>query len=126
MTTATVFITVLDNNDNLPTFDQANYAANVSELEDSELGRTLLTVSATDKDTVCVYLATVHCVYNMHTITHTQGPNAEFMYRLEDLRNSSSALPFAISSDGDITLTGPLDFEETEDYLFNVGPSFLQ
>ena len=49
-TTAIVDITILDNNDNLPVFDSANYTANVSELED--VGRTVLTVSAEDKDIV--------------------------------------------------------------------------
>lgn len=71
MTTATVFITVLDNNDNLPTFDQANYTANVSELEDFELGRTLLTVTATDRDTVRVCLTIVYCAYDTLALAGT-------------------------------------------------------
>lgn len=47
---ATVLITVVDNNDNLPQFEQDFYTANVSELEST--GRTVLTVSASDRDTV--------------------------------------------------------------------------
>ena len=67
VTTATVFITVLDNNDNIPTFDQANYTVNVSELEDFEQGRTLLQVTATDRDTVHACLTTAYCVYDTHS-----------------------------------------------------------
>ena len=50
--TATVYITVVDNNDNLPQFDQDFYTANVSELEST--GRTVLTVSAEDDDAVSI------------------------------------------------------------------------
>lgn len=93
---ATVLITVVDNNDNLPQFEQDFYTANVSELEST--GRTVLTVSASDRDT---------------------GPNAEFMYQLENLDNTSS-LPFTVSPEGAISLSDELDFEETEYYLFRV------
>lgn len=51
---ATVYITVIDNNDNLPQFDRGNYTANVSELEDPEAARILLTVSAEDEDIVSI------------------------------------------------------------------------
>lgn len=50
-----------------------------------------------------------------------QGSNADFIFHLEDLQNSSSSLPFTIASDGTIILSDPLDFEETESYLFMVG-----
>lgn len=49
---AIVYITVVDNNDNLPQFDQDSYTANVSELEST--GRIILTVSVEDEDIVSV------------------------------------------------------------------------
>ena len=53
---ATVNITVIDANDNAPVFTQAAYAANV--IENSGVGRTILTLTATDLDKVsfiCAY-----------------------------------------------------------------------
>ena len=119
LATATVSIAVLDINDNIPVFDQASYSANVSELE--EAGETLLTVSVSDKDEVSVTHALFpHCSFLSPIV---QDANAVFELQLEDLLNSTSPLPFSVLSSGAITLSSPLDFEETEYYLFNVSSS---
>ena len=48
--TAEVSITILDINDNLPEFGEQTYTQNVSE--NLDIGRTVLTVSASDRDHV--------------------------------------------------------------------------
>ena len=49
-----------------------------------------------------------------------QHTNADFDLHLEDLLNNTSELPFLVFPSGDIVLSVPLDFEETEYYLFKV------
>lgn len=56
-------------------------------------------------------------------ILYTQGTNAEFQLRLENLINSSSDLPFGISLSGNIILEDILDFEDIEYYLIRVSYS---
>lgn len=59
-------------------------------------------------------------MYKYCYVTALQGPHAEFTFQLENLGNTSS-LPFTVSSDGAISLSDELNFEEAEFYLFRVG-----
>ncbi|KAG8511218.1 Protocadherin Fat 4 [Galemys pyrenaicus] len=89
---ASVVITVLDENDNAPRFSQI-FSARVPE--DCPLGHTVTRVTTSDEDT---------------------GANAVSRYSLAD-----SGLPFAINpSTGDIAVSRPLDREHTERYRVRV------
>ncbi|KAJ1128071.1 hypothetical protein NDU88_006458 [Pleurodeles waltl] len=91
--TALITVSVLDINDNAPFFRQTVYTASV--LENSPKGTVVTTVSATDRD---------------------QGTNSEVMYSL----NIISELFHVDSKTGEISVIGNLDFEETENYEFQV------
>lgn len=69
--TTKVVVRVLDTNDHAPEFEQKEY--NVTVPESIGVGEVILQVVAHDRDT---------------------GPNAEFIYQLEDIRVSGLTLPF--------------------------------
>ena len=84
-----VYITVEDENDNSPSFNETSYSVTIPEI--IPLGTTVVTVLATDRDF---------------------GVNAEITYSLEPANNM-----FAINSmTGAITVTSPLNFETIQSY----------
>nr|CAB3264694.1 cadherin-related tumor suppressor-like [Phallusia mammillata] len=83
----TVSVTILDRNDNTPTFDISAYTATVQE--NATLDSEVIVVHASDTD---------------------QGDNGVVSYRIDP--NSASAAFFAINSTtGVVTLKSPLDYE---------------
>ena len=91
--TANVYINVTDSNTFSPVFDNAPYSATLPE--DSQIGTTVLVVSASDSDT---------------------GVNAQITYSL-----SSDTDHFTINQDtGAIVTTSLLDRESTSGYLLSV------
>ncbi|KAF5284599.1 hypothetical protein FQR65_LT02425 [Abscondita terminalis] len=93
---ATVFVTIHDVNDNEPIFDQSFY--NVSVAENEAEGRCILKVSATDPD--CGVNAMVN-----YTLGERFGKQKEFEVR---------------SASGDICITSSLDYERRNAYEFPV------
>uniref|UniRef100_H3A4U9 Cadherin domain-containing protein n=1 Tax=Latimeria chalumnae TaxID=7897 RepID=H3A4U9_LATCH len=94
MSTATVLITVLDRNDNAPKFSQI-FLAQVSE--NIPVGFKVIQITTIDKDS---------------------GANAVSTYSIAD---QSGNLPFSIDRhSGFLTVTKPLDREETEKYFIKV------
>jgi protocadherin Fat 1/2/3 len=90
----TLTINVLDVNDNPPRFEVASLSIEVPE--DAPVGTILASIIAEDKD---------------------RGINSEIRYALVDNAN----VPFAVdSATGALTLTGALDRETIEAYLFDV------
>ena len=91
--TATVMITVLDVNDNTPSFTQNEFIAFIKEGTNEDL---VLTVTASDPD---------------------NGINGTITYDIVD----KLSLPFTLSvTTGDITVSGNLDYEAQSSYKFNV------
>ncbi|XP_069932318.1 protocadherin beta-12-like [Oryctolagus cuniculus] len=91
--TALVRVVVVDTNDNSPEFEQLFYEVKIPE--NSVLGSPVVTASAWDSDS---------------------GTNGEISYTFshasEDIRKT-----FAINrKSGEVTLTGPLDYETTQSY----------
>nr|XP_051700319.1 protocadherin beta-12 [Oryctolagus cuniculus] len=91
--TALVRVVVVDTNDNSPEFEQPFYEVKIPE--NSVLGSPVVTASAWDSDS---------------------GTNGEISYTFshasEDIRKT-----FAINrKSGEVTLTGPLDYETTQSY----------
>ena len=109
-TNQSIWITVLDENDNSPVFDKKIY--NISVLENSPIGTVLLQMNATDLD---------------------EGPNAIIIYSILPIVDSSL---FAInSSSGLITVAANLDREVKSSYVIiieasnivkSVPPSYAQ
>uniref|UniRef100_A0AAR2JJX0 Cadherin domain-containing protein n=1 Tax=Pygocentrus nattereri TaxID=42514 RepID=A0AAR2JJX0_PYGNA len=95
--TVKILIVVLDINDNAPIFKRDSYRISVPE--NTAHGALLLTVNATDADTV----SNAHIAYNFE---HTTA-------KIRDL--------FSIdASTGEIRLAGELDFEETTVHEFKI------
>ncbi|XP_063784671.1 protocadherin gamma-B5-like isoform X40 [Pseudophryne corroboree] len=95
--TALVKITVHDVNDNFPIFSQDAYQITVNENVPN--GFLILQLNATDED---------------------DGSNAEIMYSLSDISETTHQL-FAIDPmKGEIIVTGKLDYEVTDNYEFTV------
>uniref|UniRef100_A0A4W6ECJ5 Cadherin domain-containing protein n=1 Tax=Lates calcarifer TaxID=8187 RepID=A0A4W6ECJ5_LATCA len=95
--TMLIVITVLDINDNAPVFTQTIYKATVTE--NSPKGTIVGTVTATDAD----HGSNSHITYS---ITNT----------LDDVRNV-----FEVNEEnGEITLIGDIDFEESRNYQINL------
>nr|XP_046262587.1 protocadherin gamma-C5-like isoform X15 [Scatophagus argus] len=89
--TTKIIVTVLDNNDNVPVFSRPLY--NVTVPENSVAGSVLLKVEATDAD---------------------EGVNGEIEYAFAEHTPQSLLSIFRLHSDtGDISLVGPLDYENT-------------
>ena len=92
--TALVTVTVLDVNDNIPSFTQSSFAAFLPEQEDYN-NHPVLTVVASDPD---------------------NGVNGSLTYRITSSTNLFSINP----STGVIVVTGSLDYEATPSYTLNV------
>ncbi|XP_063058915.1 protocadherin beta-16-like isoform X1 [Engraulis encrasicolus] len=95
--TALIHVTVLDANDNLPVFSQPVYKVGLPENSPSDT--VVVTVSATDAD---------------------EGANGEVTYEFSRISDKAARL-FAIDRlTGEITVTGPIDFEERTEYELRV------
>uniref|UniRef100_A0AAR2IP94 Cadherin domain-containing protein n=1 Tax=Pygocentrus nattereri TaxID=42514 RepID=A0AAR2IP94_PYGNA len=96
--TTQINITVLDNNDNNPTFDKTVYKVNIPE--NSIKGTTVVKVVATDLD---------------------EGPNGEVEYSFgEHTAEAVRSLFYIDSKTGDFILNGELDYETTSTYNIEV------
>ncbi len=95
--TLKINIIVLDANDNAPVFSQSVYTALVPE--NAPMGSLILKISATDAD---------------------QGTNNQVYYSFSQSSKGISNMFNVDPSNGDIVLTGPLDFEKNKKYELNV------
>ncbi|NXY79623.1 PCDG9 protein, partial [Glareola pratincola] len=95
--TARIRVAVLDANDNVPVFSQAEYTVRVAE--DVPVGSTLLTVTATDAD---------------------EGMNGDVKYSFKKISEKASKIFQLYVDRGDITLVRSLDFEESDSYELEV------
>ncbi len=95
--TLKINIIVLDANDNAPVFSQSVYTALVPE--NAPMGSLILKISATDAD---------------------QGTNNKVSYSFSQSSKGISNMFNVDPSNGDIVLTGPLDFEKNKKYELNV------
>uniref|UniRef100_A0A8C9TVI6 Protocadherin gamma-C5-like n=1 Tax=Scleropages formosus TaxID=113540 RepID=A0A8C9TVI6_SCLFO len=95
--TVVINITVLDANDNIPVFTQSVYK--VSLPENSPLGTLVVTVSATDAD---------------------EGANGQVTYEFSRISDEEINLFRLNHETGEITLTGPMDFEEESQYEMRI------
>ncbi len=95
--TLKINIIVLDANDNAPVFSQSVYTALVPE--NVPMGSLILKISATDAD---------------------QGTNNQVSYSFSQSSKGISNMFNVDPSNGDIVLTGPLDFEKNKKYELNV------
>ena len=91
--TATVMVTIVDENDNRPQFNASSITANVQE--SILVGGVVLNISATDNDS---------------------GNNSALYYIIAN----STALPFTISMEGVLTTEEQLDRESIQEYNFMV------
>ncbi|XP_044883720.1 protocadherin gamma-A12-like isoform X15 [Mauremys mutica] len=90
-------VIVEDANDNAPVFTQSVYKVNV--LENVSIGSLLVTVNATDLD---------------------EGMNSEVTYSFRKISEKASDIFQLDSKTGKVTLTGHLDFEESDLYEIEV------
>ncbi|XP_029113263.1 protocadherin gamma-A10-like isoform X18 [Scleropages formosus] len=95
--TVVINITVLDANDNIPVFTQSVYK--ISLPENSPLGTLVVTVSATDAD---------------------EGANGQVTYEFSRISDEEINLFRLNHETGEITLTGPMDFEEESQYEMRI------
>ncbi|XP_058671624.1 protocadherin gamma-A12-like isoform X7 [Ammospiza caudacuta] len=95
--TARIHVTVVDANDNVPVFSQAEYTVRVPE--DVPVGSVLVTVTATDAD---------------------EGLNGHVKYSLKKVSDMASNIFHLDSQSGAITLLQSLDFEEGDSYELEV------
>ncbi|XP_017600750.1 PREDICTED: protocadherin Fat 4 [Corvus brachyrhynchos] len=94
-------IVIDDVNDNAPVFSSSRYEVNVPE--DLELGSTLLTLSATDRDA---------------------GPNALVTYQIVDQQPQTSSPVFLVNpSTGQLSLNQQLDYETINEFEVKVEAS---
>nr|DAA06620.1 TPA_inf: protocadherin gamma b18 isoform [Anolis carolinensis] len=91
--TAQVWINITDANDNAPIFTQEVYKIKLRENVPVE--SLVLQITASDKD---------------------EGINAEIRYHFSNIAESINSKFYLNPVNGTITLTNPLDFEETEEY----------
>ncbi|XP_075902581.1 protocadherin gamma-A4-like isoform X23 [Nelusetta ayraudi] len=94
--TMQIHVTVLDANDNAPIFSKPVYKASITE--NSAIGTLVTKISASDAD---------------------KGSNGEVTYVIGNNLASVSAL-FQISSDGDVILNGPIDYEKEKNYHIDI------
>nr|AAT91876.1 protocadherin cluster 2 alpha 27 [Danio rerio] len=88
--TTQIIVNVVDVNDNIPVFDKPLYKARIAE--NSAIGASVITVSAKDAD---------------------EGLNGEVIYSFINHDNENSINAFLINPNtGEITVKGPLDYEE--------------
>ncbi|KAI5099594.1 protocadherin Fat 4, partial [Silurus meridionalis] len=95
--TVQIHITVLDVNDNAPVFKQKVYKASV--FENSPKGTKLAQVSASDAD---------------------EGTNGEVIYYISNNDENVKEIFIIQANDGEITLSGQVDFEKTNHYEVDV------
>ncbi|XP_035985928.1 protocadherin gamma-A2-like [Fundulus heteroclitus] len=98
--TMLIVITVLDANDNAPVFTQKTYKATVRE--NSSVGTNVATVRATDAD---------------------QGSNSKITYSITNKLDNVRKIFNINYENGDITLIGNLDFEESRNFQINLRAS---
>ncbi|KAM8848075.1 uncharacterized protein ACB058_011859 [Synchiropus picturatus] len=94
--TMQIHVTVLDANDNAPVFSKPVYEAKITE--NSPIGTLVTKVSATDAD---------------------KGSNGDVTYVIGKTMNVYSKL-FYVNSDGDVTLSGPIDYEKDKKYHIDI------
>ena len=95
--TMMIVITVLDANDNAPVFTQSTYKATVTE--NSPKGTVVATVTATDAD---------------------QDSNAKISYSITNTLDGIVKVFEVNEENGEISLIGNIDFEESRNYKINV------
>ncbi|XP_075902667.1 protocadherin alpha-C2-like [Nelusetta ayraudi] len=96
--TASVIIHVLDKNDNAPAFDRTNYDLKI--MENSPIGSLVVHLSATDLD---------------------EGTNSEITYSYSLYTSEKTQETFNLNpSNGEITIKGMLNYEDTESYDMEV------
>uniref|UniRef100_A0A3P8V351 Cadherin domain-containing protein n=1 Tax=Cynoglossus semilaevis TaxID=244447 RepID=A0A3P8V351_CYNSE len=96
--TLRVIVNVIDANDNTPSFSKTLYKVRVSE--NSQSGKALITVNATDLD---------------------EGMNSKILFSILKQGNANNLNAFDINPEtGQITVKGTLDFEETPAYEVRV------
>ncbi|KAL2094510.1 hypothetical protein ACEWY4_009229 [Coilia grayii] len=95
--TVTIHVTVLDANDNLPVFTQQTYEVRL--FENSPLGTAVVTVSASDAD---------------------EGANGEVTYDFNRISDKAAKLFSIDSASGEITVIGPVDFEDKREHEIRV------
>ncbi|XP_051810357.1 protocadherin beta-16-like isoform X1 [Acanthochromis polyacanthus] len=95
--TMLILITVLDANDNAPVFTQQTYKATVTE--NSPKGTVVATVSASDAD---------------------QGSNSKITYSITNTMDDIRKVFNINDENGEVTLIGTIDFEESRNYQINL------
>ncbi|XP_055799129.1 protocadherin gamma-A11-like isoform X29 [Salvelinus fontinalis] len=95
--TVVIHVTVLDANDNVPTFSQNIYKVRIPE--NAPLGTVVVTVSATDVD---------------------EGQNGEVMYVFGPISVELNELFSLDPKTGDISLSGQIDFEKESVYEISI------
>ncbi|KAM6951978.1 protocadherin gamma-A2-like isoform 7-T7 [Lycodopsis pacificus] len=95
--TMLIVITVLDVNDNAPVFTQPTYKATVHE--NSPKGTVVSTVSASDAD---------------------QGSNGKITYSITNTLDDIREVFEVNEENGDVTLIGNIDFEDSRNYQINL------
>ncbi|XP_056899754.1 protocadherin beta-16-like isoform X14 [Takifugu flavidus] len=95
--TMQITVNVLDANDNAPVFTKSVYKATITE--NSPKGTSILTVSATDKDT---------------------GSNREIAYAISNSKRRLSELFQIDRKTGDVILIGEIDYEKTKLYQIDI------
>ncbi|XP_075131456.1 protocadherin gamma-C5-like [Leptodactylus fuscus] len=96
--TSLITITVIDQNDNAPVFDNAFYK--ISLKENAQLKTLVIRLNATDKD---------------------EGPNGEISYSFEDILSEDITNIFSLDDKtGEIRLKGLLDYEKHHSYEISV------
>uniref|UniRef100_A0A3B1K6S5 Cadherin domain-containing protein n=1 Tax=Astyanax mexicanus TaxID=7994 RepID=A0A3B1K6S5_ASTMX len=95
--TASIVVSVLDANDNAPTFAKQVYKARVPE--NAAVGMVILKLNATDPD---------------------EGVNGEIIYTFKEGQKGVSDRFIINSSSGEIAIAGPLDYEDVSAYELRV------
>uniref|UniRef100_A0A3Q1BRH7 Cadherin domain-containing protein n=1 Tax=Amphiprion ocellaris TaxID=80972 RepID=A0A3Q1BRH7_AMPOC len=95
--TMLIVITVLDANDNAPVFTQQTYKATVTE--NSPKGTVVATVTASDAD---------------------QGSNSKIAYSITNTMDDIRKVFNINEENGEVTLIGNIDFEESRNYQINL------
>ncbi|XP_063304020.1 protocadherin gamma-B5-like isoform X22 [Pelobates fuscus] len=95
--TALIRIMVHDMNDNFPVFSQDTYSVRLNE--NAPQGFLVLHLNATDED---------------------EGLNAQITYSFIHIANNAKNMFILDSTNGDIKVSGPLDFEDTQNYEMTV------
>ncbi|XP_066572835.1 protocadherin gamma-A3 isoform X22 [Amia ocellicauda] len=90
-------VNVLDANDNIPVFSQAVYKVNLAE--NSPLGTTVVTISASDED---------------------EGANGKVTYEFNHVPDKAKNSFDIDEVTGEITVSGPIDFEDASLFEFRI------